>query len=434
MERVTTVQSPRVSLIIGDEHESREAANALARRLASAPHAARLVDAPPAEHWPFMHPSVPALPSGPVVIVATRVDRAFEQRQTANTRLVTTQAQYLFSEWLRALDAHGEAWLVATADHGIVRRHAEDILQRRGVFARIDVQVGSDVSAAPEKLLEETESSAGTLARAFREPDPAERLQMAVTALADGRSPASLVAMASVCQEVNDLESAARDLDEAIALAPEWAAARFERGKVWLRLDDMQQAAESFRAAADRLPGFGAAWGNLGATLGELDHPAEALAAFEHLLALDPSSPQAVNNVGVVTRELGRLSESEASFRRVIELEPNLAFGYYNLGHTLFLQGRYHAAASAYAQGQSRDAERNPVQASRLAMCLVATGDARGALTELQRATGTMPRDYRKQLLGDTSAILWALVTQKPDLTGWQPVHDWLHSELAKQA
>ena len=37
-----------------------------------------------------------------------------------------------------------------------------------------------------------------------------------------------------------------------------------------------------------------------------------------------------------------------------------------------------------------------------------------------------MPREYRKQLLGDTSAILWALVTQKPDLTGWQPVHDWL--------
>jgi hypothetical protein len=45
-----------------------------------------------------------------------------------------------------------------------------------------------------------------------------------------------------------------------------------------------------------------------------------------------------------------------------------------------------------------------------------------------------MPRDYRKQLVEDTSAILWALVTQKPDLTGWQPVHDWLRDELAKLA
>ena len=105
----------------------------------------------------------------------------------------------------------------------------------------------------------------------------------------------------------------------------------------------------------------------------------------------------------------------------MIELEPNLAFGYYNLGHTLFLQGRYHAAASAYAQGQAKIPNGIPCKGPRLAMCRLATGDARGALTELQRATGAMPRDYRKQLLADTSAILWALVTRKPDLTGWQP-------------
>ena len=183
----------------------------------------------------------------------------------------------------------------------------------------------------------------------------------------------------------------------------------------------MEQAARSFRGGRRAAAGFGAAWGNLGATLGELDRPAEALAAFEQLLALDPSSPQALNNVGVVTRELGRLGESEASFRRVIELEPNLAFGYYNLGHTLFLQGRYHAAAGAYAQGQTRDPERNPVQG-------YPAGDVPGGDRRCTRRAGgtaagdgAMPRDYRRQLLGDTSAILWALVTQKPDLAGWQP-------------
>ncbi len=428
---MTTVQHPRVSLIVGGDHDSREAAHAAARRIAEAHPGAQVIAAPPAEHWPFMHPLVPPLPAGPVIVLAVRADRACEQRQTANTRLVTTQAQYLFTEWARAIERHGDAWLIASADHAIVRRQAEDILQRRGIFARAEVQMASDGAAVNEASPEQPASVPGTLARAFREGDPAERLRLAIEALAHGRSAAALVATASVCQEVNDLDSAARDLDEAITLAPDWAAAHFERGKVWLRLDNMEEAARSFRAAAERLPGFGAAWGNLGATLGELDRPAEALAAFEHLLALDPSSPQAVNNIGVVTRELGRLGESEASFRRVIELEPNLAFGYYNLGHTLFLQGRYHAAASAYAQGQTRDPERNPVQGSRLAMCLVATGDARGALSELQRATGAMPRDYRKQLLGDTSAILWALVTQKPDLTGWQPVHDWLRGELA---
>jgi len=230
--------------------------------------------------------------------------------------------------------------------------------------------------------------------------------------------------------EVNDFESAARDLDEAIEKAPDWAAAHFERGKLWLRADDMISASESFQMAANLLPGFISSWANLGATLGELDRPQEALAAFERALAIDPSNPQALNNVGVVRRELGRLNESEAAFRQVIHLTPGMAFGHYNLGHTLFLQGRFQGALSAYAEGQARDPDRNPVQASRLALCKVATGDATGALRELQRATTGLPREYRQQLLRDTSAILWALVTQHPDVQGWQPVHEWLAKEL----
>jgi tetratricopeptide (TPR) repeat protein len=232
--------------------------------------------------------------------------------------------------------------------------------------------------------------------------------------------------------EVNDLEAAARDLDAAIAEAPDWAAAHYERGKAWLRLDDMERASASFRAAAERLPAFGAAWSNLGATLGELDRPGEALDAFTKALACDPLSAQTHNNIGVVSRELGKLSESEAAFRRVLELAPDLAFGYYNLGHTLFLQGRYQAALTAYAEGQKRDPERNPVQASRLAMCRLATGDAGGAITELQRATAALPRDYRQQLLADTQSIAWALLTHRPDLPGWQQVHDWLTREQAR--
>jgi tetratricopeptide (TPR) repeat protein len=251
-----------------------------------------------------------------------------------------------------------------------------------------------------------------------------------VDVLKGGRTPEALLATASVCVEVSDLEAAARDLDEAIEKAPSWAACHYERGKLWLRTDDMLRACQSFRQAVELLPGFGPGWANLGGTLGELDRPAEALAAFERALDLDPSSAQALNNVGVVRRELGRLAESEAAFRAVIQLTPGMAFGHYNLGHTLFLQGRFQAALLAYAEGQARDPEKNPVQASRLALCQVATGDPAGALSELQRATSGLPRAYREQLLGDTSAILWALVTQHPEVTAWQPVHEWLTKEL----
>ena len=352
-----------------------------------------VINSPPPFEWPFRYPVCPALPQGPVLLVASDVDQAYANSQTGGTQLVTTQKPYLDAAWAKALDGHGNAWLLP-----------------------VQAQAPSPKPQAP-------------LPRAFRAPDPADRLALCVEALKSGRTPAALVATASACMEVNDLDAAARDLDEALAQAPQWAAAHYERGKLWLRQDDMVKAAESFQRAAELLPGFAPAWANLGGTLGELDRPQEALAAFEQALAIDPASPQALNNVGVVRRELGRLTESEAAFRQVIQLTPGMAFGHYNLGHTLFLQGRFNAALSAYVEGQARDPEKNPVQASRLALCQVATGDGAGALRELQRATSGLPREYRQQLLADTSAILWALVTQHPELEGWQPVQAWLAAE-----
>jgi len=351
-----------------------------------------VLNSPPPSEWPFIYPLCPELPDAALLLRAANVETAFVNAQSSGTHLVTTQRAYLEAEWTRALEAHGHASLCFISGT--------------------------------------TDAIENPFALAFRSHDPAERLAMCVAALSAGRTPAALVATASACIEVNDYAAAARDLDEAITQAPGWAAAHYERGKLWLRTDDMLKAGESFQRAAELLPHFEPAWSNLGATLGELDRPQEALAAFERALALNPSSPQAVNNVGVVRRELGRLSESEAAFRQVIQLTPGMAFGHYNLGHTLFLQGRFQAALSAYAEGQARDADRNPVQASRLALCKVATGDAAGGLHELQRATTGLPRDYRRQLLGDTSAILWALVTQQPQLEGWQPVHEWLVKEL----
>lgn len=351
-----------------------------------------VIDAPPPSEWPFRYPLCPVLPAAPVLLRAANVDTAFVNRQSSGTHLVTTQRAYIQCEWTRALEQHGNATLMMSPGTDSVIAHP--------------------------------------LALAFRLDDPAARLEKCVEFLQSGRTAAALIATASACIEVNDYAAAARDLDDAVEQAPEWAAAHFERGKLWLRTDDMIKASESFQRAADLLPGFTSAWGNLGATLGELDRPQEALVAFERALALEPSNPQAVNNVGVVRRELGRLSESEAAFRQVIQLTPGMAFGHYNLGHTLFLQGRFQAALSAYAEGQARDADRNPVQASRFALCKVATGDAAGALRELQRATAGLPREYRRQLLGDTSAILWALVTQHPNVQGWQQVHEWLAQEL----
>jgi tetratricopeptide (TPR) repeat protein len=399
----------------------------LGSRAATLPAERTVVVAPPAASWPFVYPLAVNWPAGPTALSMPAIHEAFVNHQTAGTRLVTTQALFLFQTWSDAIGDR-DVVIVATADRDSLATHAPEILARRGLFSDVVVEDGTTPESGGS--VAGAGGAVAQLAAAFRLDDPLERLRLCVSALAEGRTPATLLAAASTCMEVNDLDAAARDLDEAIALAPQWAAAHFERGKLALRADDMEAASGSFRQAAILMPRFGSAWANLGATLGELDQADAALDAFVHALQCDPVSHQTLNNIGVVSRELGKLGESEAAFRQVIQLAPDMAFGYYNLGHTLFLQGRYQAALGAYAEGQRRDPERNPVQATRLAMCRLAAGDAAGALDDLQRATGGLPREYRQQLLADTRTIALALLTHRPDLPGWHQVNEWLASQL----
>lgn len=426
-----------VVVAVGAHDGRHRTALAVLQRLAADRPSLTVVAAPPAAHWPFLDApaDVAAWPSGPVAVLAADVTAAFENAQGNSTRLVTTQPAYLLEHWLAALARHGDATLVATADPAALERLAPDASGGRGPWARVTVLAGPATApgaAAPPAGDATPTSAAARLAAAFRGASPAARLEAAVRAVDEAGTPAHLLALASVCMEVNDLENARTRLDEAVAAAPDRGAAWFEHGKLWLRLDEMERAAASFGRAADLLPGFAAAAANWGATLGELDRPAEALAAFQRALAVDPDDAQALNNVGVVWRELGRLDESEAAFRRVIALTPELAFGHYNLGHTLFLQGRYQASLNAYRSGQQLDPSRNAVQASRLALARLATGDAPGALRDLQSCTAMLPAALRRQILGDAHAVAWALLSTSPDLPGWRLVGDWLAAELGR--
>lgn len=395
-----------------------------------------VVTAPPAATWPFLHPLEVRWPSQPAVLWVPDLDEAFVNRQTAGTRLVTTQAAYVMQAWLDAIGDR-DVVIAAVGDRDALAEYAPEIVDEQGLMERQRAHWPQEFDEVAPRDRETTTpydpaEGRAALMRAFRVHAAPERLRLCLDALAQARTAPALVATASVCMEVNDLEAAARDLDEALRLAPQWAAAHFEQGKLRLRLDDMEGASAAFRAAAERMPRFGAAWSNLGATAGELDRPGEALEAFERALACHPNDPQALNNLAIVQRETGRLSESEAALRRVITLTPTLAFGHYNLGHTLFLQGRYQAALAAYIEGRKRDPERNPVQTSRLAMCKLATGDPVGAVAELEQAIRAQPATTRLPLLEESQSIVWALLSQHPVLPGWSQVNDWLTRERSR--
>jgi len=383
------------------------------------------------ELLPFVRPEDVDLSSAAPRLVVPWIDRAFPNRQVGGTRLVLTQSTYILQKWVDALGARGR--IVLSADRGELARSIPEALERRGPWALFEwrdrepdprgdapLRIAADLPFIP------------MLVRAYHSGSADERLQLCRDAsLAGPDSPVAALALASACREHMDMAGARDALDRARELAPAWEAVHFEDGKFWLAYDDLERASKAFRRAADAMPTFSAAFSNLGATLGEIDRPDEALAAFRQALAHDPLGHTILNNIGVVSRELGRLDESEAALRRVVELAPAFVFGHYNLGHTLFLAGRYADALAAYEEGQRRDPVKNRRQGCRLAVVRFANGDRPGAERDLWRFAEEAPPEEREDLLLEAYEIVRALVAARRDLDPDGAFLDAIASRLA---
>ncbi len=381
--------------------------------------------------------------SGPLstVVRVEDLERAFPNRQGGGTRLVLTQSTYTMQKLVEAVPAG--ARIVATAQREALETNAGEAFRGRGPWRFFEITKDTkdtdtkdtdtkDTDTNDTKDTKGTKQAGGKrgishgprfvpspippeveyLIRAFDVTDADERLRLCRTACELAPSSAvCAVALASACRETQDLAGARAALDQTLHLAPEWEAAHYEDGKFWLACEDMERACAAFARAASLMPTFSAASSNLGAALGELDRPDAALEAFEQALAADPDSFTVLNNIGVVSRELGRLTESERALRRVIALEPGFVFGYYNLGHTLFLAGRYQDALGAYEEGQRRDPQKNRRQGCRLAMARFATGDRAGAARDLWHFADAASDDERRELLAEAAEIAQALVS-----------------------
>jgi tetratricopeptide (TPR) repeat protein len=423
--------SATVTLVVGGTPEARTAA---ARRVAEECGATTIFEDRGTAAWPFRRHAAAHVPPDADLVFVRDLQDAFPAGQSGSTRLVLTQSSYQLQRWIDWLPAGGrDRHLVAEADREALRRGAPEAFTGRGPWALVSV---IEVAPGGGERAERSEGRSNDddwLVAAFRTPDPEERLALCRRA-ADGRRDAPVVhlALGSAAMELQDLDAAQAALERAVALDPTWEAAYYELGKLWLRRDDMERASQAFAEAGRRMPSFAQAFSNLGAALGELDRGEEALRAFQRALEYDPNGYPLLNNIGVVTRELGRLAESEAAFRKVIAQEPDFVFGHYNLGHTLFLQGRYQAALAAYLEGQRRDPEKNPRQACRLAVVRLAAGDPDGALRDLRRHTANLPRDAKREILGEVQGIIWALLTDQPALAGWRKVADAVKAELER--
>jgi tetratricopeptide (TPR) repeat protein len=123
---------------------------------------------------------------------------------------------------------------------------------------------------------------------------------------------------------------------EGPALGPEeWFAVGCE-----LEATSPHEARLAYRQALDLAPGFADAHTNLGRLYHQAGDVARAEAHYRQAMAHAPDDPIPCFNLGVLFDDLGRREEAVRMYREALERDPQLADAHYNLGLLYEAMGR----------------------------------------------------------------------------------------------
>lgn len=113
---------------------------------------------------------------------------------------------------------------------------------------------------------------------------------------------------------------------------PEYAAAYYNLGTIYLSKGLLPQAEENLRRATQLRPGDASAWNNLGMAVAQEDRGKEAVAYFLEATRQNPAHVVALENLGKLYQDSGQVEDAEKSFERALSIDPLNPDVNYDLG------------------------------------------------------------------------------------------------------
>ncbi|MCW5604486.1 MAG: tetratricopeptide repeat protein [Burkholderiales bacterium] len=133
----------------------------------------------------------------------------------------------------------------------------------------------------------------------------------------------------------NDLEAAARMLEQVIAAKHDHGEAHFLLGEIHRRQGRLDDAVDHYVLSICHDPGLAYAHCQLGVVLLAQGQHREALAELEQAANLRPDDSAICNTYGAALVKMNKLEEAVAVFRRATETSPGNADAHSNLGYLL---------------------------------------------------------------------------------------------------
>jgi tetratricopeptide (TPR) repeat protein len=123
-----------------------------------------------------------------------------------------------------------------------------------------------------------------------------------------------------------DQDAAMAELDKAIALKPDFAAARSTRGGLYCKEGQPETALPDLEFAAAHLPDDAVTLDRLGANYASLDRPSDAVKLLRKAVALDPNDPAKQYHLARALADAGQTAEAEAAMERFRQMGPARKF------------------------------------------------------------------------------------------------------------
>src|SRR6266436_407756 len=163
-----------------------------------------------------------------------------------------------------------------------------------------------------------------------------------------GPSAEDHVVLGTTFIRINDLESAHRQFEMAVALDEGHAEARFHLANVLCGRDDVAEAVIQYERVLAIDPNNAEARQNLGLALQRLGQFESALACHQAALAISPKSAAIHIGLGDACRHLGRHDDAIVRYAQALAINPGLTDAHINLGGCFHMTGRREQAIRSY--------------------------------------------------------------------------------------
>ena len=239
-----------------------------------------------------------------------------------------------------ALLAKGQRPQAIRLLHEIIRKNPRDadarlllgsVLQEEGDRTESIAQLKEAVRLRPRSA--EAQNALGEAFNTFGDQKSARGPFEKAVAL-DPRFAQARVNLGLVLLEAGEVEAAATHLDRAIQLLghkPDAAYPHYLRAKVFAAQSDVQKEAAQLQEAVALRPDFAEAWSDLGDARKTLLDDAGALAAFEHAVSLAPDDAVAQTRLGSEYLDQGKAHLAVAHLQEAVRLDPKNQSTLYSL-------------------------------------------------------------------------------------------------------